>query len=337
MQRRKFRRVIFLCKKLLINGLEDIVHMKKTLILILLLCVIAFTLIYTLIPSKLRVSNVIYIEATENIAQKYISDKNGINSWWPAINNKPKTKNQLLHTNYFYRTLSATYNSVTIEYQRKEFKESGLLSFSAIGSDSLQVVWQTSIITGNWPVSRIARYIAAVHIKRDMNTALQNLKVFLENEEAIYGINIKKSSVKDSILATQVFTSVNYPETSKIYRTINHIKSFIKEQGIAETGYPMLNVAKINNRYTSTVALPVKKLFRVSDSIKLNRMVLGNILVTQTRGGRNTIANAFTQLNNYIHDNKMISPAMPFEVLVTNRVSEPDTSKWITQIHYPVF
>ena len=30
-----------------------------------------------------------------------------------------------------------------------------------------------------------------------------------------------------------------------------------------------------------------------------------------------------------------MSPAIPFESLITNRLEEPDTSKWVTKIYYP--
>ena len=36
-------------------------------------------------------------------------------------------------------------------------------------------------------------------------------------------------------------------------------------------------------------------------------------------------------------DNALSSPAIPFESLVTNRMQEPDTSKWVTKIYYPGF
>jgi hypothetical protein len=38
----------------------------------------------------------------------------------------------------------------------------------------------------------------------------------------------------------------------------------------------------------------------------------------------------------YMKDFKLTSPAMPFELLVTNRANEPDTSKWVTKIYYPI-
>jgi hypothetical protein len=38
----------------------------------------------------------------------------------------------------------------------------------------------------------------------------------------------------------------------------------------------------------------------------------------------------------YISDHERVPPAIPFLSLVTNRMLEPDSSKWITLIYYPV-
>ena len=62
----------------------------------------------------------------------------------------------------------------------------------------------------------------------------------------------------------------------------------------------------------------------------------GNILITEVKGGSNKINNAYKQIRNYISDYNRIAPAIPFESLVTDRSKEPDSSKWVTRIYYPV-
>ncbi|MDB4999000.1 MAG: hypothetical protein JWR76_77, partial [Mucilaginibacter sp.] len=55
------------------------------------------------------------------------------------------------------------------------------------------------------------------------------------------------------------------------------------------------------------------------------------------KGGKQTVANAFVQLKNYQKDHGLISPAMPFEILITNRLTEKDTAKWVTKLYWPIF
>jgi hypothetical protein len=99
----------------------------------------------------------------------------------------------------------------------------------------------------------------------------------------------------------------------------------------------MLNVAKIDGkRFRIMVAIPVNKALQDNDPFAFKRMVPGNILVTTVKGGRYTIEKAFAEMELYIKDNELTPPAIPFESMVTDRSKEPDTSKWVTRIYYPI-
>jgi hypothetical protein len=65
-------------------------------------------------------------------------------------------------------------------------------------------------------------------------------------------------------------------------------------------------------------------------------MVPGKILVAEVKGGEQRVREAAANLQNYVDDYKLKSPAIPFESLVTDRTKETDTSKWITKLYYPI-
>jgi hypothetical protein len=66
-------------------------------------------------------------------------------------------------------------------------------------------------------------------------------------------------------------------------------------------------------------------------------MIPGKILVTEVKGGNYTTGEALKQLDIYLDDNHLSSPAIPFESLVTDRSQETDTAKWVTKIYYPIY
>jgi hypothetical protein len=66
-------------------------------------------------------------------------------------------------------------------------------------------------------------------------------------------------------------------------------------------------------------------------------MALGNILVGEVKGGTYTVISGEQNLTNYVNDHKKMSPAIPYQSLVTDRLLEADTSKWVTKLYYPVF
>jgi hypothetical protein len=66
-------------------------------------------------------------------------------------------------------------------------------------------------------------------------------------------------------------------------------------------------------------------------------MIAGNILVAEVKGGPYTVTNAFNSLHDYVTDHDLQSPAIPFQSLITNRLQQPDSTKWITKIYYPIY
>ena len=100
----------------------------------------------------------------------------------------------------------------------------------------------------------------------------------------------------------------------------------------------MLNVHREGaERYETMVAVPTESDVPTTEKFKIKKMVLGNILVSQVTGGEDRVKEGEKQLANYVEDYQKISPAIPFQSLVTERISEPDSTKWITRLYYPIF
>jgi hypothetical protein len=115
------------------------------------------------------------------------------------------------------------------------------------------------------------------------------------------------------------------------------LKEYISINGAKETNSPMLNVIRDSSNFITMIAIPLNKSIPENGKFIFKRMVPGNILVTEVTGGNFTITEALQQMKIYINDNHLQSPAIPFESLVTDRSKEPDSSKWITRIYYPIY
>jgi hypothetical protein len=37
-----------------------------------------------------------------------------------------------------------------------------------------------------------------------------------------------------------------------------------------------------------------------------------------------------------VQDHQRVAPAIPFQSLVTDRTKQPDTSKWVTRLYWPI-
>ncbi len=100
----------------------------------------------------------------------------------------------------------------------------------------------------------------------------------------------------------------------------------------------MLNITKTGYQtYVITVAVPIDQSISSKGKMLVNRMIPGNILYANVIGGHQSIKLAFDQLKNYMKDFKLTSPAIPFELMITDRTLNPDSSKWQTKVYYPIF
>ena len=119
---------------------------------------------------------------------------------------------------------------------------------------------------------------------------------------------------------------------------ISDLKGYIRTQQAMETGFPMLNVTTSDSiHYLTRVALPVNRELPTAGDIVYKRMLgRGNILVTEVKGGPGRIKEAFGQMKIYMEDYQRSGVAIPFQSIITDRSKEPDTSKWVTKVYFPV-
>jgi hypothetical protein len=100
----------------------------------------------------------------------------------------------------------------------------------------------------------------------------------------------------------------------------------------------MLNVSTSDSAtFNCMVALPINKKVEGNGAIFFVRMVPGRFLTSEVKGGPYTIASAHRMMDQYFKDFNRVTMGIPFEYLVTDRLKETDTTKWITRIYGPVY
>lgn len=311
--------------------------MKKIAVLFSGFGILVIVGIYILIPARLKISKVIVIESSERILLDHLNTYEKRKKWWPGEAEHQDTATMKLNT-FLFHFSSPGFNTAHVEINDGHLHMNSVISFSRLDKTTMEVAWMAEMHTGLNPVKKVMQYLEAKKIKSFMNQALQHLGNYLRKPENVYGIKIKRGTVKDTLLLTREKTFIKYPTTAEIYNIIQSIKYRISAAGLQQTNFPMLNVHRTyKENYQVTVSLPVNKLTDPGNGITLKRMVAGNILIAEITGGKKLIEEGFNQLNLYLQDFKLVSPAMPYEQLVTNRLSEPDSSKWKTRLYYPIF
>lgn len=313
--------------------------MKKWLIILVVLLGLLLTSAYVFFPKNVNSSTIVKINCVMNSASRYVMNESKWAKWWPGTiaHDSVSNKDVFNYNGYRYLVTAIKYNAILIETRRNGLAVNGTIFFLPLSFDSIQVEWKYALETTSNPINRLHLYWETKKINNNLLNIMKSMKAFLDKPENVYGMHIDQILVKDTILVTTNFSSPQYPTTQKIYDLINGIKSYIALNHAKETNFPMLHVWQDSGLYKTQVAIPVNTVIPQTNMYLIKRMVPGKILVGQVTGGAYTATEAIRQMGIFMADNQLSSPAIPFESLVTNRMEEPDTSKWITKIYYPVF
>jgi hypothetical protein len=309
--------------------------MKKWLVVLLSLFVLFIACVYFIVPNPKQITKTALIRCSPEAAYRYLLTDTGWNNIWP-VQNSHSSSASLVYDSNVYKVEQKTFEGFIISVRGLVNTETYLKVLS-LRNDSVGLEWKAEVATSANPFRRLAMNARANTLSADMSAILRQFKTFFEQPKNIYGIDVKQQKVRDSILMTIKQVSDQYPTTDKIYRLIGHLRTHIEKNTGKETNYPMLHIDSVGHQYTVMVGIPVNKVLNESGDIVLKRMVLGNILEAEVQGGTFRVNQAAKQLEHYVSDYKYSSPAIPFQQLVTNRLQEPDSSRWITRLYYPVF
>lgn len=308
--------------------------MKKWLVVFLSGLFILIVASFVFIPNAIKVSSGTSISATGSGIHRMLLNNENLAKWWPG--KKSNDDFYLNEHSYKIANNNITLLQVSINGQSRSVTTS--LFLISVQTDSTQLEWVGSVPTSYNPFKRFFAYLEAKKINRDMNTILNKMKLFYSNPENIYGLEIRKSFVTDSFLISTSAISKGYPTNQFIYGLIGQLRTYAVSQSAKEIGYPMLNIATTDSlNFDVRVAIPTNKLLPSSGDIEQKRMLgRGNILVAEVKGGLEENSRALQQMQHYVEDYKRKAPAIHFYSLVTDRLKEPDSSKWLTRVYFPV-
>lgn len=297
--------------------------------------------VYVFIPGTLKVSEVTIIDCTISGANRYLLDQSMWTKWWPDTNVKTDVKHSA--GSFYYNGMTCNiskvlHNRIEVPVQFKKITLNSTINILPLSQDTVAVQWQFAVKSSLNPVRRCLQYYDAYAVKRNMSDILSGMQLFLHNKQNVYGVNIQRMMNEEKSLMVTETSFTDYPSTIEIYNLISKLRIGLISQGGKEIDYPMVNVTKADsNLYNVMVAVPTDKKLQRKGNIYYKHTYPGRILVTEITGGPATIKEALKQMHIYIQDYQLVSPAIPYESLITDRISEPDTSKWVSKIYYPIF
>lgn len=312
--------------------------MIKWFLGIAIILVTLFVCSIFIIPKQISSQQNLFVPANPKALERNLSNEVTWKKWWPGQIIGTSSKPGYVYKSNFYKIVEKQPGALSISVGNKNSTDSAILFLIPTGPDSILLNCVVKTTPANNPVKRILSYYNHKSLNADIQSILSALKTYYSNPDHLYYINIQHSSVVDSTLLFTSTFSKSYPTYSMIYQTIDHLNKYATLHSAHITGYPMLNVSTTDSiEFITKVALPVDKKLNSSGNISYKWMLGGgNILISEIKGGPATIKTAFMELENYVKDHNLETPAIPFQSLVTNRLNEQDTNTWVTRVYYPI-
>jgi hypothetical protein len=306
--------------------------MKKILIALAFLLVFALAAVYLFIPAKIKIETTISLKAALPGVSRTLMDENNWKKWWPG-------EAPFNYDKQAYSIRGKIFTVFDIDIYSGKDTISTRLALVPVKNDTITIDWHAEQVTSSNPFIRFSQFRLAKQTEKNINAILHSLKTFLQKNENIYGVDIKETLVKDSALISTRRQFDHFPNVQEVDSMIQSLKQYISQHNAIEENLPMLNVFELgNSRYEAMTAIPVDKALPKTNEFAPKFLLKGGyILEAQIQGGPYTIEKGLKELENYRADYKFNSPAIPYQLLVTDRAKEPDTTKWITRLYYPVF
>jgi hypothetical protein len=306
--------------------------MKRWTVILAVVLLSITGILYVGISSQQSFSKSIAVACTNEGALRMLTNEAGYKKGWPG--------KQLNDSTYQFEEITYTVGTslLNIIVLRFESHARGELIIEETMPDSSRFTVAYSKTLPPQPLKRISAYNTIQKTKTSIENLLNALKKNFDGEELVYGMKIEMSRVKDSAMISTRTLMNHYPSVTEVYQQIDAIRKYIQANGGEETSAPMLNVFDEGpGQFLVMVAVPTKNPVNGNETFLQKRMLAnGFILVSEVQGGTTTIQRAEAAMKQYVTDHQKSSPAIPFQMLLTDRRAEPDSSKWKTRLYYPV-
>lgn len=305
--------------------------MKKLSALILFFVVVAVAASYIFIPSTIKISSIATVTANSNAVHRILMNDETWAMWWPY-----KNESQLQKINF--KLSKKMLNSFEIILYDGNDSVVSLLQFVPVNLDTLNLSWSCELQTRGNPINRFSNYYDAVTTKKKLDFLIDSLCVFIADQKNIYGFNVKKATVTDSVLISTRKQFDHYPNEFETDEMIKKLSTHIATNNAKVMNYPMLHIKQEDEtHFEAMVAIATDSKLPDNKEFKSKMLLMGgNLLESEITGGHATIRKAFEEYEQFIKDYRKTSPAIPYQLIITDRTKEKDTAKWITRLYYPI-
>ncbi len=229
---------------------------------------------------------------------------------------------------------SEPYTKITNKLEFADSKGIGSWKFDQQG-DSVIVSWELTIKDLSYPFARLMGPLMKYAMDPLMNSGLSSLKEYCENQPKPADIKIIDT---DMISGLAIYDSAKVAEIGNLLeKNYGSLMDYISKRKYSIAGAP---IAVYHNwdpmGYTRISAfIPLEGKYSGKGSIKDFNIVAGKAVFTKHFGGYDT-GDTHWAIEDYLKDFNIKTKDFIWQEYVTDPKTEPDSTKWQTNIYYPI-
>lgn len=309
--------------------------MKKLVFIVAGILVLSVVCVYFFIPRTISVVRVEKVGCNAAPVFRFIRDEQKWAGWWPDRDGA--MPGSYSYNGYHYRLTKLSYYNADVLLTGQSAEVTGRISVIPVSKDSTVLQWECSFPAAKNIFERVRFYWRAGSLGSDIGNILSRAGAFLGVQKNVYGVAFREGTTSDTYLAAMRCVFPAYPTTKDTYGMIGGIQAYIRENGARQTNYPIMNIDHIDSGWRTTVSVPTDIPLKGKGAVYFMRLIPAKFLIADVQGGDSTVEAAVKGMNTYIADYRRTVMAMPYRTLVTDRMAQPDTSKWMTTIYCPIF
>lgn len=293
-------------------------------------------LYYALSPIKLNISAIQLVHANEPSIVRAFADPTIIAKSFGSFYDHQKKK--VFLNGIEFELKESVSNLLKIDAKINNTTISTFLNTSVYRNDTSALNWFYTFPATYNPITRWKNYQTGKTLQSTMKQLLASQSSALEKTTTIYGFDIKEIMLSDTVLITTRLNTDDAPTNAAIYQKVFLLEQYAKKFNKKILNNPMITmVNKSEGKHVTMIGLSIDGEIPSNDEFAIRLMPPhGKMFITEVIGGPNTIAKAYQNLHFYQLDANIPSPALPFELLLTDRLKVTDTAQWHTRVYFPV-
>ena len=234
--------------------------------------------------------------------------------------------NQIIKTNLNFGGMGTSYAQYTFEPVADGTKVTW-----AMDSDSKDVPW-------SWYVpSKYMNLFMDDMLGKDFEKGLNNLKTVVESQPAIATFKIEEKTIPAQQVLTIKAVCSQEELPNKLGEIYGQISAEMQKNKLQFAGQPFAIYHKYDPAAIEFEAgIPVNKAGKSTGNIVAKEIKAGPVAMIAHYGKYEGTYNAHMFMDQWLTQNKKQVSGSPWEVYVTDPVTEKDPAKWLTEIYYPL-